>query len=73
MAKSFQERIASARSTDRVTIETLDKLLVDIGEERERLPLAHARASAESIDFALSESDRDEAAANAERYLGARS
>lgn len=68
MAKSFQERIASARSTDRVTIETLDKLLVDIGEERERLTLAHARASAESIDFALSESDRDEAAANAERY-----
>ena len=33
MAKSLQERIASARSTDRVTIETLEKLISDAAAE----------------------------------------
>ena len=68
MAKSLQERIASARSTDRVTIETLIGLIADIQGERDRLSEAHERASAESIDFALSEDDRDEAATKAAKY-----
>lgn len=68
MAKSLQERIASARSTDRVTIETLEKLISDAAAESERLSDAHKRASADSIDFALTEEDRDEAARNAEKY-----
>ncbi|MBU2328892.1 MAG: hypothetical protein KJ755_16325 [Alphaproteobacteria bacterium] len=68
MAKSLQERIASARSTDRATIETLTSLVADVETERTRLTAAHERASAESIDYLLAESDRDEAAANAARY-----
>ncbi|MBH1944419.1 hypothetical protein I5L01_09255 [Erythrobacter sp. YJ-T3-07] len=68
MAKSLQERIASARSTDRVTIETLEQLIADIELEQDRLSTAHEQASAESIDFALNEDDRDEAAAKAAKY-----
>ncbi|MEE4154356.1 MAG: hypothetical protein V2I27_09385 [Erythrobacter sp.] len=68
MAKNLQERLASARETDRVTIETLAKLIEDARAERERLTAAHERASADSIDFALAEDDREEAAANAGRY-----
>lgn len=68
MAKSLQERIVSARSTNRVTIETLEQLIADITAERDRLSKSHERASAESIDFALSEDDRDDAARNAEKY-----
>lgn len=68
MAKSLQERIASARSTDRVTIETLTALIADVTAERERLAAAHIRASTESVDFILAQADRDDAAANAERY-----
>ncbi|XAP76988.1 hypothetical protein ABC955_10330 [Citromicrobium bathyomarinum] len=68
MAKSLKERIASARSTDRVTIETLEQLVGDIEAERERLSAAHERASAESIDYALGEDDRDDAAAKAAKY-----
>lgn len=68
MAKSLQERLASARETDRTTIETLAKLIEDVHAERERLAAAHERASADSIDFALAEADREEAAANAGRY-----
>jgi len=68
MAKSLQERLASARETDRTTIETLEKLIEDVRAERARLAAAHERASADSIDFALSEDDREEAAANAGRY-----
>ena len=68
MAKSLQERLASARDSDRTTIETLAKLIEDAGAEKDRLAAAHERASAESIDFALAEQDRDDAAANAARY-----
>ena len=68
MAKSLQERLASARETDRTTIETLAKLIEDVHAERERLAAAHERASADSIDFALAEADREDAAANAGRY-----
>ncbi len=68
MAKNLQERLASARDSDRTTIETLVKLIEDARAESERLTAAHERASAESIDFTLSEEDREEAAANAGRY-----
>lgn len=68
MAKSLQERLASARETDRTTIEQLARLIEDTRAESERLTAAHERTSADSIDFALSEDDREEAAANAGRY-----
>jgi len=68
MAKNLAERIASARSTDRVTIKDLDQLIADATAERERLSAAAVTASGESVDFALSDADRDGAAVKAERY-----
>jgi hypothetical protein len=62
------ERIASARSNPDTTIATLEDLIPKAEAERDRLSDAHIRASADSVDFALSEEDRDEAARNAERY-----
>lgn len=67
MAKPLNERIASARSTDRVTIETLRDVIAETKAEIERQETAHAAADADSTDIALSEADRDEAAANAAR------
>ncbi len=68
MAKPLHERIASARSTDRVTITNLEQLIDEARGEQGRLVEAHAQASAESVDFALSEADRDTAAENAARH-----
>ena len=45
MAKSLQERLASARDSDRTTIETLAKLIEDAVAEKDRLAAAHERAS----------------------------
>ena len=68
MAKPLQERIASALSTDRVTITTLEELIPEAEAERDRLGRSHVQAAAESVDFALSEEDRDEAAGKSERH-----
>jgi hypothetical protein len=67
MAKPLNERIASARSTDRVTIHTLRDLIAETRAERERQAGRHASADADSTDIALNETDRDEAAATAAR------
>ncbi|HKY82298.1 hypothetical protein [Novosphingobium sp.] len=67
MAKPLNERIASARSTDRVTITDLEALIADVTAERDRFAGIVTQATADSIRFELSEEDRDEAAKTAER------
>lgn len=68
MAKSLAERITSARSSNTARITDLEKLIPEAELERDRLSQAAVAASSESVDFALSDEDRDEAAAKAERY-----
>ena len=68
MGKPLAGRIASARSTDRVTISDLERLIADATAERDRLSMSSIQASAESVNFALGDEDRDEAARLADRY-----
>ena len=68
MSKSLAERITSARNSKTVRIRDLEKLIPEAELERDRLSQASVAASSESVDFALSDDDRDEAAAKAERY-----
>lgn len=67
MAKPLSERIASARSTDRITIKDLENLISDAELERDRLGSVVQQETAESIRFELTEEDRDEAATRADR------
>lgn len=67
MAKPLNERIASARATDRVTITDLEALIAEATAERDRFVSTLNQATADSIRFELSEEDRDEAAKTAER------
>lgn len=67
MAKTVYERAASAQATDRVTISDLEALIPDLGAERERRKAAVNQATADSLNFALSTQERDEAAASAAR------
>ncbi|WP_293920657.1 hypothetical protein [Sphingobium sp. UBA5915] len=67
MAKSLNERIASARATDRVTITDLEALIAEVTIERDRFIGIVSQATADSIRFELSEIERDEAAQQAER------
>lgn len=67
MAKPLNERIASARATDRVTITDLDALITEASSERDRLASIVAQETTESIRFELTEDDREIAAAKAER------
>lgn len=62
MARTLDERITSARSTDRITIKDLKALIAEVHEEEIRQRAVHDSADAESVDLALSEADRDEAA-----------
>lgn len=68
MAKTLAERITSARTSTRVRITDLEALIAEAEAERDRLGTAATAANAESVDFALSDEDRDEAAAKAERH-----
>ncbi len=68
MAKPLNERIANALSNDNVRTHDLEKLIGEIEGERDRLTAAHAAASSESVDFALNEADREDAAAKAGKY-----
>jgi hypothetical protein len=61
MAKTLVERIESAKATDRVTISDLQTLIADAKAEHERLTGSAAHHDAESINFALSDDDREEA------------
>jgi hypothetical protein len=66
MARNLQERLATAKSS-RARISDNETLIVDLKAEQQRLGVAREQAAAESVDFALSEEDRDEAAAKAGR------
>ena len=66
MAKSLTERLKAALSP-RARVSDNEALLADLKAEQERLETARDAAAAESIDFALSDDDRDEAAAKAAR------
>jgi hypothetical protein len=66
MAQNLMERLKAAVSP-RARVADTATLLDDLKAERDRLTVARDQASAESIDFALSEDDRDAAAAKAGR------
>lgn len=66
MAQNLQQRLIAAKSP-RARIADNESLLVDLNAEIERLAKARDIAAGESIDFALSDDDRDEAAAKAAR------
>lgn len=61
MAKPLNERLASARSTDRVTITDLEALIAEAIAERDRQNGASEHHAAEAINLALSDDDREEA------------
>lgn len=67
MAKSLNERITSARATDRVTLTDLEALIADATAERDHFGAIVTQATADSIRFELSEEDREEAAKTADR------
>lgn len=67
MAKTLAERLIAAKSP-RARINDNEALLADLKAERDRLTVARDQAAGESIDFALSDADRDEAATKAGRY-----
>lgn len=66
MAKTLQERIATAKSP-RARVVDNEALLLDLAAEVERLTLSRDAASDQSTDFALSDEDRDQAAAKSAR------
>lgn len=68
MAKPLNERISTALTNARVRTHDIENLITEIEAEQERAAQARAALSIESVDFALSEEDRDEAAAKAEKY-----
>ncbi|MFT7359265.1 hypothetical protein [Parasphingorhabdus sp.] len=67
MAKPLDARIATAIDSDRVTATDLAAIIDEIGIERDRTLKQHEAASADSVNFALNESDRDDAALQADR------
>jgi hypothetical protein len=67
MARTLAERVDAAKSP-RARLADNEALLEDLKTEIIRLTEARDRAAGESIDFALGDEDRDEAAAKASRY-----
>ncbi|WP_321323778.1 hypothetical protein [uncultured Parasphingorhabdus sp.] len=67
MAKPLEARIASAIESNRVTTTNLSAIIDEIGIERDQALARHEAASAESVNFALNETDRDDAALQADR------
>lgn len=66
MARNLLERLQAAMSP-RARVGDTETLLGDLKAERARLEIARDQAAAESVDFTLSEDDREEAAAKAGR------
>lgn len=66
MAQNLQQRLIAAKKPH-ARVSDNEALLVDLQTEIERLGNARDSAAGESIDFALSDDDRDEAAAKAAR------
>lgn len=67
MAKPLNERLTNALTNGRVTITDTEALIPEAEAERDRLLAVNAKAMRDCIDLALSEQDRDAAAALAER------
>jgi hypothetical protein len=67
MAQTLTERLTAAKSPC-ARLADNETLLEDLKAEQARLSAARDQAAGESIDFALSDDDRDEAAAKAARY-----
>lgn len=68
MALTLAERISSARSNNNVRINDLQSLIGQARDELARLSEAAIVASRDSVNFALSDEDRDDAAVKADRY-----
>lgn len=67
MAKTLAERLIAAKKPH-ARLNDNEALLADLKAELARLSAARDQAAGESIDFALSDADRDEAATKAGRY-----
>lgn len=67
MAKPLNERIVSAKS-GRMTTGDLETVIAEAIAERERLAGSASHYASESVNFALADDDRDEAARFADRY-----
>lgn len=61
MAKTLNERLTSARSTDRINITNLEALIAEATEERDRQIGASENYAEEAVNLALSDDDREEA------------
>lgn len=61
MAKTLNERLTSARSTDRINLTDLEALIADATAERDRQTGAAEHHAAEAVNLALSDDDREEA------------
>lgn len=68
MAKSLAERLAAAKSNDRIRIADLETLIEEATAERDRLVAASERHDEDSINYALSDDDREEASRLASHY-----
>lgn len=66
MAGNLVERLKAALSP-RARVTDTEKLLADLKAEQARLTIARDQAAADSVDFALSEDDREDAASKAGR------
>lgn len=66
MARNLLERLQAAMSP-RARVGDTETLLGDLKAEQARLEIARDQAAAESVDFVVSEADREEAAAKAGR------
>lgn len=67
MAKPLADRLQNAVTNDRVTITDLRALIAEVSEERDRHLALSAAADADSVDIALSDDERDNAAGRASR------
>ena len=62
MARSLAERIQAALTNEGIRIADLQLLITQGVTERDALGVAHVQATQQSVDFAMAEIDRDEAA-----------
>lgn len=68
MAKPLNERTTTVLTNDRARTRDVENLITETETEQERAIQCRDAAARESVDFALSDEDREEAAAKAEKY-----
>ncbi|MBU7587980.1 MAG: hypothetical protein KAF42_02065 [Sphingopyxis terrae] len=68
MAKSLAERLAAAKTNDRIRVADLEALIADARVERDRLLASAESHDEDSINYALSDDDREEASRLASHY-----